>query len=44
MSLNDNKCKIMHLGFGKVKHEYNLNGTVLTEKVEEKDCGVLIDK
>ena len=43
MSFNVNKCKIMHLGFGNVNHEYNLNGTVLTETVEEKDLGVLID-
>ena len=43
MSFNVNKCKIMHLGFGNAKHEYNLNGTVLTETVEEKDLGVLID-
>ena len=39
MSFNVNKCKIMHLGFGNVNHEYNLNGTVLTETVEEKDLG-----
>ena len=43
MSFNVNKCKIMHLGYDNGKHEYNLNGTILSETIEEKDLGVLID-
>ena len=43
MSFNVNKCKIMHLGYGNAKQEYNLDGTVLVETKEEKDLGVLID-
>merc|ERR1711872_845753 len=43
MSFNVNKCKIMHLGYGNAKQEYNLDGTVLLETKEEKDLGVLID-
>ena len=43
MSFNVNKCKIMHLGYGNAKQEYNLDGTVLVETMEEKDLGVLID-
>ena len=43
MSFNVNKCKIMHLGYGNTKHEYNLNGTVLLETEAEKDLGVIID-
>ena len=42
MSFNISKCKIMHLGYGNGKQEYELNGTVLTESKEEKDLGVLI--
>ena len=26
MSFNTNKCKIMHLGYGNEKHQYNING------------------
>ena len=43
MSYNVNKCKIMHLGYGNAKQEYNLDGTVLLETEEEKDLGVLIE-
>ncbi|CAL4234819.1 unnamed protein product [Meganyctiphanes norvegica] len=43
MSFNVDKCKIMHLGYGNDKHEYNLNGNVLSETEEERDLGVLID-
>ena len=43
MSFNVNKCKIMHLGYGNAKQEYNLDGTVLLETKEEKDLAVLIE-
>ena len=43
MAFNVNKCKIMHLGYGNNKHEYNLGGETLLETKEEKDLGVLID-
>ena len=43
MAFNVNKCKIMHLGYGNNKHEYNLGGETLLETTEEKDLGVLID-
>ena len=43
MSFNVNKCKIMHLGYGNAKHDYSLDGTVLSETTAEKDLGVLID-
>ena len=43
MSFNVDKCKIMHLGYGNMKHEYNLNGSILAETKEERDLGVLVD-
>ena len=43
MAFNVDKCKIMHLGYGNYKHEYNLGGQKLAETTEEKDLGVLID-
>jgi len=43
MAFNVNKCKIMHLGYGNAKHEYELDGTFLAETTAEKDLGVLID-
>ena len=43
MAFNVSKCKIMHLGYGNNKYEYNLGGETLTETTEEKDLGVLID-
>ena len=43
MSFNVNKCKIMHMGYGNDKHQYNLGGEQLAETTEEKDLGVLID-
>ena len=43
MAFNVNKCKIMHLGYGNAKHEYELDGTYLAETTAEKDLGVLID-
>ena len=33
----------MHLGYGNAKHDYSLDGTVLSETTAEKDLGVLID-
>ena len=43
MSFNVDKCKIMHLGYGNAKYEYELNNTTLSESTGEKDLGVLID-
>ena len=43
MSFNVDNCKIMHLGYGNMKHEYNLNGSILAETKEERDLGVLVD-
>ena len=33
----------MHLGYANSEHEYNLNGTILTETKAERDLGVEID-
>ena len=43
MSFNVDKCKIMHLGYGNAKYEYELNNTTLSKSTGEKDLGVLID-
>ena len=43
MSFNVNKCKVMHLGYGNPRQEYELDGTVLSETSEERDLGVVID-
>ena len=43
MSFSINKCKIMHLGYGNGKQEYELNAAFLSDSTEEKDLGVLID-
>jgi hypothetical protein len=42
MAFNVAKCKVMHLGRTNPKHQYKMNGHVLTETEEEADIGVRV--
>ena len=39
IAFNVNKCKIMHLGYGNAKHEYELGSISLAETPAEKYLG-----
>lgn len=43
MHFNTQKCKVLHIGPGNVKHIYALGDDVLEATSEEKDLGILID-
>ena len=42
MSFNENKCKVMHIGYRNEKAQYSLNGTQLKSVDSEVDLGVTI--
>ena len=44
MSFNVDKCKVMHIGRGNEKVQYEMDAVKLVETEEEKDLGVIISK
>ena len=42
LKLNADKCKIVHIGYGNQKHDYTINGNIVTKSECEKDLGVHI--
>ena len=42
MTFNVAKCKVMHLGYGRINHEYFMNDQKLEIIDSEKDLGVVV--
>ena len=42
MKFNENKCKVMHLGYNNPSYEYSMNDEVFIDTEEERDLGVTI--
>ena len=42
LKFNKDKCKIMHVGYNNLKHNYKLQGRNLIRVEEEKDLGVIV--
>ena len=42
MRFNVDKCKVMHLGRGNLRGDYEMNGGILGDVGEERDLGVRI--
>jgi predicted nucleotidyltransferase len=42
MKFNVSKCKVMHMGRGNVKSDYEMDSTVLEKFREEKHLGVIV--
>ena len=42
LKFNKDKCKVMHVGYNNLKHNYKLQGQNLIRVEEEKDLGIII--
>ena len=42
LKFNKDKCKVMHVGYNNLKHNYKLQGRNLIRVEEEKDLGVIV--
>ena len=42
LKFNKDKCKVMHVGYNNLKHNYKLQGRNLIRVDEEKDLGVIV--
>nr|XP_054765151.1 uncharacterized protein LOC129271925 [Lytechinus pictus] len=44
LHFNSQKCKVLHIGPGNVKHSYSLGEDVLEHTAVERDLGILVDE
>ena len=41
--LNTDKCSVIHIGNGNLKHKYSLCGSVLRDSTNERELGIIVD-
>ena len=44
MKFSQAKCKVLHMGWGNLKHKYRLGGEWIESSPKQKDLRVFIDK